>query len=69
MRSVKNYYRRPAVGADRHFHLSDMVVGCSSMNSSGAGTNMLTVLGADSRLVFVGPTEKQLESSFLSSDL
>lgn len=36
------------------------------MNSSGAGTNMLTVLGADSKLVFVGPTEKQMESSFLS---
>lgn len=54
---------------DQLIHLSDMVVGCSSMNSSGAGTNMLTVLGADSRLVFVGPREKQLESSFLSLDL
>lgn len=41
----------------RCVHLSDMVVGCSSMNSSGAGTNMLTVLGADSRLVLVGPAE------------
>lgn len=38
-------------------HLSDIVVGCSSINSSGAGTNMLTVLGAESRLVFVGPTK------------
>lgn len=36
-------------------HLSVMVVGWSSMNSSGAGTNMLTVLGADRRLVLVGP--------------
>lgn len=40
-------------------HLSDIKVGCSSMNSSGAGTNMLTVLGADKRLVFVGPTGDQ----------
>lgn len=39
-------------------YLSDIVVGCSSINSSGAGTNMLTVLGAESRLVFVGPTKK-----------
>lgn len=29
------------------------------MNSSGAGTNMLTVLGAESKLVFVGPAEKE----------
>lgn len=28
------------------------------MNSSGAGTNMLTVLGAESKLVFVGPAEE-----------
>lgn len=27
------------------------------MNSSGAGTNMLTVLGAERRLVFVGPAK------------
>lgn len=40
-------------------YLSDMVVGCSSMNSSGAGTNMLTVLGAESRLVFVGPEKEE----------
>lgn len=39
------------------------------MNSSGAGTNMLTVLGADSRLVFIGPTEEQGSSGFLSFDL
>lgn len=48
--------RRTAAGRGRA-HLSDMVVGCSSMNSSGAGTNMLTVLGAESRLVLVGPVE------------
>lgn len=40
-------------------HRSDMVVGCSSMNSSGAGTNMLTVLGAESKLVFVGPAREK----------
>lgn len=57
---------RPARTGDWLVHLSDMVVGCSSMNSSGAGTNMLTVLGADSRLVLVGPTEGQGDSSFLS---
>ena len=34
-------------------YLSVMVVGWSSVNSSGAGTNMLTELGADSRLVLV----------------
>ena len=33
------------------------------MNSSGAGTNMLTVLGAESRLVFVGAVEKKLLKS------
>lgn len=44
-------------GVAGFIHLSDIVVGCSSMNSSGAGTNMLTVLGAESRLVFVGPTK------------
>lgn len=32
-----------------------MFVGCSSLKSSGAGTNILAVLGADSRLVLVGP--------------
>ncbi len=31
------------------------------MNSSGAGTNMLTVLGAESRLVFVGPLKEMEE--------
>lgn len=60
---------RAARTGDWMVHLSDMVVGCSSMNSSGAGTNMLTVLGADSRLVFVGPTEEQGRSNFLSLDL
>ena len=43
--------------AEGLIHLSDIVVGCSSMNSSGAGTNMLTVLGAERRLVFVGPAK------------
>lgn len=41
-----------------------MVVGCSSMNSSGAGTNMLTVLGAESKLVFVGPTKEEDNNVF-----
>lgn len=35
------------------------------MNSSGAGTNMLTVLGAESRLVFVGPAEENESGSVL----
>lgn len=42
-------------------HLSAIVVGCSSLKSSGAGTNMLTVLGADSRLVFVGPARVNIK--------
>lgn len=46
-------------------HRSDMVVGCSSMNSSGAGTNMLTVLGAERRLVFVGPAKDKQNNVFL----
>lgn len=60
---------RGGEGGGCRSNLSDMVVGCSSMNSSGAGTNMLTVLGADSRLVFVGPAEGRGESRFLSLDL
>lgn len=32
-------------------------MGCSSANSSGAGTNMLTMLGADNRLDLVAPEE------------
>lgn len=47
-----------------------MVVGCSSMNSSGAGTNMLTVLGAESRLVLVGPAEEaQRDGGFWNKSL
>lgn len=68
-RQLNSAYCRPDLTVDWFIHLSDMVVGCSSMNSSGAGTNMLTVLGADNRLVFVGPAEEQLESSFLSLHL
>lgn len=30
-------------------------MGWSSANSSGAGTNILTILGADSKLDFVAP--------------
>lgn len=40
-------------------HLSVIFVGCSSPKSSGAGTNMLAVLGAESRLVFVRPVREQ----------
>ena len=35
--------------------MSAITVGCSSVNSSGAGTNILTMLGADSRLDLVAP--------------
>lgn len=31
-------------------------MGWSSANSSGAGTNILTILGADSKLDFVAPS-------------
>lgn len=51
-------------GAARAY-LSAITVGCSSVNSSGAGTNMLTTLGADSRLDLVAPgqaAERQLVS-------
>lgn len=55
------------IAADWFIHLSDIVVGCSSMNSSGAGTNMLTVLGAESRLVFVGPSKEMTEQEDLGT--
>lgn len=59
--SIKMICFKTGIDVDWFIHLSDIVVGCSSMNSSGAGTNMLTVLGAESRLVFVGPTKEMKE--------
>lgn len=38
-------------------------MGWSSANSSGAGTNILTMLGADSRLDFVAPLRQLVEKN------
>lgn len=40
-------------------YLSVIMVGWSSAKSSGAGTNILTILGADNKLDFVAPKERK----------